>query len=418
MQHWKRLKSAEIRNRVFSALQNNVDYFNSSTLGVPASHLDQKVFPAEAGFLQDAPFLYTLIQNPNHIGCHTLGESEHFFAGTHELEREVIRICAEDIFKGEAEGQDGYVASGGTEANIQALWIYRNYFVQEKKAELSEIVVICSEDSHYSMVKGANLLNLDLHQASVEPETRQVDASLLEKEVQALAAQGKKYFILVANMMTTMFGSVDDPYIYTDLLDRLELPYFLHIDGAYGGFIYPFATHEDNQLHFGNTKVSSITMDAHKMVQAPYGTGIFLVRKNLIQHVYNQKASYVKGLDATLVGSRSGANAVAVWMIFMAYGYHGWYEKIQILLLRTKWLCEQLTELGVEFFRHPAANIVTIEAGSIPTKLAESYGLVPDDHQNPAWFKIVVMEHVTIDKLEPFIDDLAAFHRAGKVLGV
>ena len=28
---------------------------------------------------------------------------------------------------------DGYVASGGTEANMQAIWVYRNFFVKEKK---------------------------------------------------------------------------------------------------------------------------------------------------------------------------------------------------------------------------------------------------------------------------------------------
>ena len=406
MKYWKRLKPEEIKTQVFSALNNNVDYFNSSTLGVPASHLDQKVFPSEAPFLKDAPFLYTMIQNPNHIGCHTLGESEHFFAGTHLLEREAIQICAEDIFKGDPDTIDGYISSGGTEANIQALWIYRNYFFNEKAAKESEIVILCSTDSHYSMVKGADLLHLDIHLAPVDPIDRTVVQEQLAQDVRQLQKAGKKYFIVVTNMMTTMFGSVDRPEVYTDLLEELGLDYFLHIDGAYGGFIYPFAQAEDNLLHFGNPKVSSITMDAHKMVQAPYGTGVFLCRKGLIKQVYNQKASYVKGLDATLVGSRSGANAVAVWMIFMAYGYHGWYEKIQILLLRTNWLCKQLEALGIRFYRHPSANIVTIDAQTIDHSVAHQFGLVPDDHHNPQWFKIVVMEHVTIDKLEPFIEQV------------
>ncbi len=33
--------------------------------------------------------------------------------------------------KGDSGEQDGYVASGGTEANIQAIWIYRNYFIKD-----------------------------------------------------------------------------------------------------------------------------------------------------------------------------------------------------------------------------------------------------------------------------------------------
>jgi hypothetical protein len=35
------------------------------------------------------------------------------------------------FFKAEPGSFDGYIASGGTEANIQALWIYRNYFMNE-----------------------------------------------------------------------------------------------------------------------------------------------------------------------------------------------------------------------------------------------------------------------------------------------
>jgi tyrosine decarboxylase/aspartate 1-decarboxylase len=72
------------------------------------------------------------------------------------------------------------------------------------------------------------------------------------------------------------------------------------------------------------------------MAQAPYGTGIFLIRKGLIQHTNTKQASYVEGEDFTLIGSRSGANAVAVWMILVKNGYFGWQEKIYILQKRAK----------------------------------------------------------------------------------
>lgn len=131
---WKKLPAEQIRKRVFDALAENTSFAGQTILGLPASYLDDQVFYQDAPFLENAPFLSTLIQNPNHIGCHTLGESESFFSGTQELEREVIRICAEEILNGTKNGHDGYVASGGTEANIQAAWIYRNYFVQEHHA--------------------------------------------------------------------------------------------------------------------------------------------------------------------------------------------------------------------------------------------------------------------------------------------
>ncbi|SMG42329.1 hypothetical protein SAMN05661096_02886 [Marivirga sericea] len=92
MQKWKKLSQQEIRKRIFSALSENVDYYTENIIGLPASHLDDKVFYQNAPFLEDAPYLSTLIHNPNHIGCHTLGESESFFKGTQELEKEVIKI--------------------------------------------------------------------------------------------------------------------------------------------------------------------------------------------------------------------------------------------------------------------------------------------------------------------------------------
>ena len=127
-------------------------------MGIPASYLDDKVFNQDASFLKDAPFISTLIQNPNHIGCHTLGKSESFFQGTHEIEKELIDICSVDILKGDPGKQDGYIASGGTEANIQAIWVYRNYYLSKVGAKREEICIICSEDSHYSMDKAANLI--------------------------------------------------------------------------------------------------------------------------------------------------------------------------------------------------------------------------------------------------------------------
>ncbi len=73
--------------------------------------------------------------------------------------------------------QDGYVASGGTEANIQAIWIYRNYFLKQS-AKREQICIICSEDSHYSMDKAANLLALDIYKVRVEPNTREITQSV------------------------------------------------------------------------------------------------------------------------------------------------------------------------------------------------------------------------------------------------
>ena len=406
MKLWKKRSEQEIEQYIDEALSQNIDYKNRISLGVPASKLDNLVFNDQAGFLKEAPFLRSIVQNPNHIGCHTLSESEMFFKGTQNIEREVMELLAVDVFQAAAGQTDGYVATGGTEANLQAIWMYRNYFIQECQATHKEIVILASEDTHYSVVKGANLMYIDYIKVPVDDDTRAILEPELDNIIATAKNNGKKYFIVLNNLGTTMFGSVDNPDVYARLLNKHNLPYKIHLDAAFGGFIYPISQPENN-TNFSNEHVSSITLDAHKMLQAPYGTGIFLARKGLMQYVFTKEASYVHGMDITLSGSRSGANAIAIWMILSAYGPYGWCEKINTLLYRTSWVCKQLNEMGIRYFRHPSMNIITIRAAHIPKSLADAYGLVPDAHDDSVrWYKIVVMDHVEVEQLQPFLEDL------------
>ena len=400
---WKKRSSEEIKTIVFNALKKNVDFRKGKFLGVPASHLDENVFYSEAPFLRDAPYMSTMVANPNNIGCHTLGESESFFEGTQEIERELIKICAEDILKGDDNQQDGYVASGGTEANIQAAWIYRNFFIQNHNARHNEIGLLCSTDTHYAVYKAVNILNIKIFTVPVDEETRKIKPDALDSVLRDAKNEGIKNFVVFANMATTMFGSVDEVTPYVEALKKYDFRYKIHADGAFGGFIYPFSD-PDSELTFQNPEITSFTLDAHKMVQAPYGTGVFLIRKGFMNYAVTPEAKYVQGQDITLIGSRSGANAVAVWMILCNYGPYGWEERIHTLLYRTNILCEKLDEIGIKYYRHPHLNIVTMPAGQFPVELAREYHLVPDNHDHPAWFKIVVMSHVSLDVLIQFTE--------------
>lgn len=402
-QIWTKKSPSEIRNIVFDALKEDVNYRNQYVLGIPASYLDDKVFRQDEAYLSNAPFIATLTQNPNHIGCHTYGESLTYFKGTQIIEKDLIEICAVDILKGEFEQQDGYVAAGGTEANMQAIWIYRNYFIEALKARREEICILCSMDSHYSIDKAANVLVLDLYKVPVDETTREMSYDDMRTEVISAMSEGKKHFIIIGNMMTTVFGSVDDVDLYAELMDELGLSYKIHVDGAFGGFYYPFAIGEESNLTFRNPNITSFTLDAHKMAQAPYGTGIFIIRKGYMQYALTRQAKYIKGEDCTLSGSRSGANAVATWMILVTHGPYGWDEKIFVLQKRTDWMCKQLDNLGVQYYRHPMSNNITIRCTCLDLEEANTFGLMPDSHHDPKWYKIVVMEHVTIEKLIPLL---------------
>lgn len=408
MIYWEKISQKERQAYIQKALDENVNFSKDTSLGYPASKLDGKVFNEDAPFLKDAPTLKTYVANPNHIGCHTLGTSEKAFKGTQQIERAVLNVIAVDIFKAQPNSFDGYISPGGTEANVQAIWMYRNFFMYQKGAKLNEIAILASEDTHYSIPKAANLLMLDWIKIPVSFEKREIDTVVLEQKIMEAKQNGIKYFIAVSNMGTTMFGSVDNPEEYTTALEKQQVEYKLHIDGAYGGFVYPFSN-EKSIINFSNPKISSITIDAHKMLQAPYGTGIFICRKGLIENVLTKEAEYVEGMDLTLCGSRSGSNAVAVWMILFTYGPFGWFEKVSILQMRTQFLCNELDKLNINYFREPFMNIVTIHAEKIPEKIASAFDLVPQQHNaNNKWYKIVLMDHVEVEHLTTFIAQLKA----------
>jgi len=404
--YWESYSHQKIKEVVFGALEQNLDYREKPVLGLPASYLDTEVFYNDAPFLKDAPFLSALIANPNHIGCHTLNESEAAFTGTHKIEKDLIDICAQQIFRGGDESFDGYVASGGTEANIQAIWILKRYFEIEFNAKHDEIGVVFSEDAHYSMPKACNLLGLKSYVSKVGDATRKVTQQSIERCIETAKADGVNHFVVIINMSTTMFGSVDNINEITTWLDAHNAHYKVHVDAAFGGYLYPFAT--DSLDHtFQNPKINSFTLDGHKMLQSPYGTGIYLTRKGFMEYALTEEANYVKGKDYTLVGSRSGANAIAVWMIMRTYGSEGWTNKMKTLLTKTDRLCAALDERGVEYFRNPNMNIVAIRGQYVTQELANKYMLVPDVHgNNVKWWKIVVMDHVKQGVIDSFLADL------------
>jgi hypothetical protein len=93
-------------------------------------------------------------------------------------------------------------------------------------------------------------------------------------------------------------------------------------------------------------------------------------------------------------------------MILGAYGSEGGRAFVRELVARTDRFCAGLRELGMRFFRDPFMNIVALDATQVPPSVAERFLLVPDSHQAPAWWKIVVMDHVHDEHLGSFLEAL------------
>jgi glutamate/tyrosine decarboxylase-like PLP-dependent enzyme len=400
---WKQKTHKEIDKTIDKALQANLDLNN--VIGHPSTKLNPVLSKRLTEYHH--PWIKACLENANNIGCHTLEYSEEAFNGTQDLERQCIRICAEEIFAAESDTIDGYISTGGTESNLQALWSYRNYFKNVCGASMDKIAVLFSEDTHYSVPKACDILQITPIKLSVDTTTRMLCPSNVETVIDHLQQLGKEYFIWVANLGTTMFGSIDQIDPVVKVLSQRTQHFHIHIDAALGGFLYPFVRPEINEMTFENENISSFTLDAHKLMGAPYGSGIFLIRKGFLKHVSTKEAGYILGNDHTVCGSRSGANAVALWMILNQYGRSGWTSVCNELEDRTNYLCEQLDRLGIRYFRQDGMNVVAIKAQDVPKDLVKHYYLVPDDHRNPNWYKIVVMYHVDKKIINALIDHMS-----------
>jgi tyrosine decarboxylase / aspartate 1-decarboxylase len=407
--HWESQTFDELKDIVFNALVDNNSFHDHNIMGLPATYLDPKIFPKEASFLSNTPYIKCFIENPNHIGLHTYHTSLPTFKGTQKIELDLLKICAEKIFKAKTNSYDGYVAPGGTECNIQALWVFREYFKNIFNAKNDEIAVLFSEDTHYSAYKACNLLQLNYTILDVNFENRNFNLNKLDSTFRNLENNQIKYIISILNMGTTMFGSVDSIDNFQLIIDKYNFNYKIHIDAAFGGFIYPIINEESN-LNFENSKIDSISIDAHKMLQAPYGTGIFMIRKGLINNVLTKKASYIEGNDQTLCGSRSGANAVATWMILNIYGSKGLKNHMSQFIEKTDYICNVLDQVGIRYFRNKNMNLISIRSEDISDEICEKYTLVPNSHnEKPTWWKIVVMEHVNWDLIFNFLKEVTKF---------
>jgi glutamate/tyrosine decarboxylase-like PLP-dependent enzyme len=291
------------------------------------------------------------------------------------------------------------------------MWIYRNYFKKREAANVNDIAVIYSEDAHYSMPKGADLLGLSSIVVPVDQSTREISYELLNEKLDEHISKGFKYFIVILSMGTTMFGSVDNIDKVCHVFNGKEVEYKVHIDAAFGGFIYPFSNSKSN-ICFLHPHVSSIVVDGHKMLQAPYGTGMFLIRKGYIHYVCTMEAQYLPGMDFTLCGSRSGANAVATWMILNMWGSAGWKAKIAELIKRTDRLCKELSQIDIPYYRNKFMNIVALRSVGVGRKIAEKYNLVANTYDKKEdWWKLVVMPHVDDKVLSEFVIDIKNQHK-------
>lgn len=220
----------------------------------------------------------------------------------------------------------GVMCSGGTVANLTALWAARN---QAFPAEGSfkgihreglfralrfygyeGAAVLVSRRGHYSLRKAADVLGLGrdfLIAVDTDDDNRVIPDALRDKCLE-LQRQKIKVLSIVGIAGTTETGSVDPLDTLADIAREFGAHY--HVDAAWGGPTLFSRRHRD--LLKGIERADSVTIDAHKQLYVPMGSGLVVFRNPATVNAIELHAQYVirKGSkdlgSTTLEGSRPG----------------------------------------------------------------------------------------------------------------
>jgi tyrosine decarboxylase/aspartate 1-decarboxylase len=326
-----------------------------------------------------------------------LGDSG-LFPAVAELERETVKMLGDLLSNSEASGN---IVTGGTEANVLALWSAR---ALSKKTN-PEVIVPAS--AHCSFDKAADLLGLKIVKVRLNDRFA-VDVESIRK------AMNPNTIAIVGIAGTTELGVVDSIEELSEIAQEKNL--YLHVDAAFGGFVLPFLKdigYEVPSYDFAVPGVCSVTVDPHKMGLAPIPAGGILFRNESYRKAVSWNISYLSGGEtdqATLVGTRSGASAIAVWAVMMHLGREGYGKIIKNCMRLTLKLAEEIPSIrGLGVVREPMMNVVGLKSDAVDIrKVAEQLRLRRwAVSLFPHHIRIVVMPHVEESHVDQFLQDLS-----------
>jgi glutamate decarboxylase len=157
---------------------------------------------------------------------------------------------------------------------------------------------------------------------------------------------------VAAVLGTTFTGHADDIRGINDLLvglkhDRgLDVP--LHVDGASGGFVWPFL-YPDSEWDFRLEQVRSINVSGHKfgLVYPGIGWLVFRERSDLAEDLVFYE-NYLGKRDATftLNFSTGSAMVLAQYYNFVRFGHSGYRYIMDMMQQNTRSLAKRVSEQG------------------------------------------------------------------------
>ncbi len=306
--------------------------------------------------------------------------------GTYEtvskLEREAVEYLG--TITGLPE-PSGYIASGGTESNIQAIRLARN------RANTREPNVVAPASAHFSFRKAADVLGVELRIAPLSEYRANLEAVAELVDADTVCVVG------VAG--TTEYGRIDPiPELAEIAADAGAL---CHVDAAWGGFALPFT---DHAWSFADADVDTMTIDPHKLGQAAVPAGGLLSRHRELLDELAVETPYLESTaQLTLTGTRSGAGVASAVAAMEALWPDGYEEQYRIADANAAYLTDEFEARGYDVVE-PVLPIVAVDLPEdLIADLREAGWRLSRTEAGEA--RIVCMPHVTRPMLTSFIED-------------
>lgn len=313
------------------------------------------------------------------------------FPGTHDLELEVMRMMG-DLMNGPSV--HGYVTTGGTESNIQALRAMRNI------CNIRNPNVIIPESAHFSFDKIVDMLEIEIRKAALDSEFK-VDMDSMKSLVD------EHTIGLVGIAGSTEFGQIDPIKEMSEL--AVEKGIFLHVDAAFGGFVIPFLKNPP-AFDFALEGVTSIGIDPHKMGLSTIPSGGLLFRDlKHLHHLQTHTPYLTVDTQYSLTGTRSGATVAGTYAVMKHLGNDGYRRIVDQCMELTDMVVAGAREIGIEPLIEPVMNVVALDvpdADLVRKRLREEFGWQVSITRTPRALRLVLMPHLTTENIELFLHDL------------
>jgi aromatic-L-amino-acid decarboxylase len=237
------------------------------------------------------------------------------------IEQNVVAWCASIV--GLPESAGGILTTGGSLATLGAVVAARH---EKLGVDIAKGAAYGSAETHHSAWKALAIAGIQHARVLPTDATSRLDPGALAAAIADDRARGLTPFLVVANAGTTNTGAVDPLPAVADVASREGL--WLHVDAAYGGF---FAmTARGRATLTGIDRADSVTLDPHKGLFLPYGTGCLVVRDpGALRRAHAMSAAYLPAsqtepefVDFSDLGPELSRDArgVRVWLPLKMHG--------------------------------------------------------------------------------------------------